>query len=66
VLGDHYLLDDADWQPYLQYNGVGIEDSDKDIQTWINNYAKPHSICRMCPTFEDQPFYTHWDKVQTK
>jgi len=66
VLSDHFLINDTDWKPYLDYNGVGIEDSDSDIQAWIDNYKKPNSICRMCPTFEDQPFYTHWDKVKTK
>ena len=66
VLKDHFLIDDLDWKPYIDYRGIGINDSNEQIQSWIDNYAKPHSICRMCPTASDQPFYSHWDRVQSK
>lgn len=66
VLKDHFLIDDPDWKPYLDYQGIGLEDSNEQVHAWINNYAKPHNICRMCPTFDDQPFYSHWDRVKSK
>lgn len=66
VLADHMLLTDQDWQPYLSYTGIGLEDSDDSLLDWINNYGKPANICSMCPTREDNPFYSHWDKVKVK
>ena len=66
VLEDHFLSNDPDWQPYLNYNGIGIEDSDTQIREWIDNYAKPHNICAMCPTSTDPAVYSHWDKVKLK
>ena len=66
VLEDHFLKNDADWLPYLNYKGIGLEDTDIQIKEWIDNYAQPHNICSMCPTSHNNAFFSHWDKVKLK
>ena len=67
VLGDHKQLDDADWHPYLDEKiGLDVNCSDIDLERWVNNYAKPHSVCRMCPTEKDHPYRPHWPMVINK
>lgn len=66
VLADHGLLNDDDWQPYLNYQGIGANDSNEMIEEWMNNYAKPHKICSMCPTLADDPMKNHFDSVKRK
>lgn len=66
VLLDHFIVNDPDWNPYLKYKGVHYTDSISDIQSWIDNFGKPHAICRMCPTDKDQPYYDHLKNVDSK
>ena len=66
MLEDHFLINDTDWQPYLNYKGIGLEDTDIQIKEWIDNYGKPHNICSMCPTSHNNAFFSHWDKVKLK
>lgn len=66
VLADHNRLDDPDWKPYLDYDGIGADDSDSAIAQWVNNYARPHKICTMCPTAADNPQRDHFGTVIKK
>lgn len=45
TLSLHDLLDDLDWQKYLQYSGYSVDD---DLVELVNNFNKPHAICSMC------------------
>lgn len=52
------LSDDKDWQPYLEYTGVGLDESDEKLFELVSNIYKPHKICGMCPArpkLYDQP-----------
>jgi len=40
------LMDDPDWQPYLQYSGYDILG---DISPLVENIGCFHAICAMCP-----------------
>jgi hypothetical protein len=37
------------WKPYID-QGVGIDSSDQQIKSFVNNFAKPNAICAQCPT----------------
>lgn len=41
----HGLLDDPNWQTYLEYQGYGLDDNLNELQ---DNFDKPHAICSMC------------------
>lgn len=41
----HDRLLDPDWQYYLKYQGIGVED---DLTSFVENFDKPHNICSMC------------------
>lgn len=43
------LTDDEDWEPYLKYKGLGLDFNESDLEEFIDNINKPHSICNMCP-----------------
>jgi len=54
------------WQPYL-VDGLTIDSSDQDIENFVNNFGKPHSICRQCPSQQDQySFVDHRVTVRFK
>ena len=42
-------LNDADWAPYLEYKGLGLDCTEDELDNFINNIQQPHSICAMCP-----------------
>lgn len=65
VLKDHNQLEDIDWQEYLD-TGLALDCSDKELQAYANNYNKPHSICRMCPTSKDNAWHNHLNSVTSK
>lgn len=44
--------DKPEWKPYLD-QGLGIDVSDDKLEKWINNFGKPHAVCRQCPTIND-------------
>lgn len=65
VLTDHQLQDDPDWAPYISYQGIGIDCTDKELEAYCNNYNKPAEICTMCPSTKDNPWKPHivvWKK----
>jgi organic radical activating enzyme len=37
-----------EWQPYV-HSGIGVNDSDHDIDQFINNFGKHSNICAQCP-----------------
>jgi len=65
VLRDHGQLKDPDWQEFLN-TGLPLDCSDEELQDYVNNYRKPHTICKMCPTSADQPWYEHPSNVTSK
>ena len=40
------------WQPYL-VSGLTPDCSDLELEQYIQNFGKPHSLCRQCPTAQD-------------
>lgn len=40
------------WQPYLDA-GLSPDCTDQEIASFINNFGKPHRLCRQCPTEKD-------------
>lgn len=56
----------SQWEPYL-VSGLGVDSSDQEIEQFVNNFGKPHSICRQCPTLEDlDSFVDHRATVRFK
>lgn len=49
-LGKLGLLDDEDWQPYLNYKGIDPTDDVQEIQRFVRSFGKPERICGMCPS----------------
>jgi hypothetical protein len=50
VLGDWKRNKEVTWQPYLDYQGIGMDSSASDIQKFIKQFGQPETICTMCPT----------------
>jgi len=46
-------LDDPLWQPFL-IPGLDPDCADEELQEFLDNFGKPHKICRQCPTQDDQ------------
>jgi organic radical activating enzyme len=61
-----FKITDPAWAPYLgQY--ITPDSSDVEIQTFLNNYGRPHAVCRMCPTAKDtESVVLHYNRVLTK
>ena len=67
VLSDWNQPITSDWDPYASYQGIGLDSSDAEIKTFVNNFGKPHGICRMCPSKKDtQSVIDHRSNVITK
>jgi len=62
VLQDHNQIESPDWQPFLN-TGINFDCSDTELEQFVNNYSKPHSICKMCPTEKNSPYRPHWPLV---
>lgn len=45
------------WSPYIQ-TGVAVDDND-GLTAFLNNFGKPNSICKMCPTRGDAASVIH-------
>jgi len=43
------LKDDLDWQPYLEYDGLGLDATETELENFAENVYEPHAICAMCP-----------------
>lgn len=48
-LGKAQQLDDVDWKPYVDYQGLNIDVQESELEEFVKNIFKPHSICAMCP-----------------
>lgn len=42
----------AQWQPYL-VPGLEPDCSDQDLAQFVQNFGRPHSVCRQCPSSND-------------
>lgn len=40
------------WEPYID-SGLGPDCSDHELTQFINNFGKPHGMCRQCPSAAD-------------
>lgn len=40
------------WEPYV-YQGIAPDCNDQELQEFLDNFGKPHAMCRMCPTATD-------------
>ncbi|HEX3683225.1 MAG TPA: radical SAM protein [Bryobacteraceae bacterium] len=53
ILRDHLtrlgLLESKEWQPYLQYRGIGPDDDESAIRRFVQLFGAPEMICTMCP-----------------
>lgn len=65
VLEDHNHLTSTDWQAFLN-TGIDADCSDDELRAFTENYSKPNTICRMCPTEKDSPYRPHWPLVVNK
>jgi hypothetical protein len=63
---DRFGNRDTAWNPY-KGKYITPASPDKDIQTFLNNYGKPHQVCTMCPTAQDsESVVLHYNNVITK
>jgi hypothetical protein len=54
------------WQSYL-HEGISPDCTDTDLDIFLNNFGKPHSMCQMCPTANNaQSKIIHLENVSTK
>lgn len=42
----------AQWQPYI-IPGLDSTCSDSELEQFVNNFGKPHTLCRQCPSSKD-------------
>lgn len=42
-------LNDTDWMPYLDYQGLNCDCNDNELEKFVHNIFQPHKICGMCP-----------------
>jgi hypothetical protein len=43
------LTEIPEWQEYLQYEGLGMDCSQQELESFVRNVGMPHPMCRMCP-----------------
>jgi hypothetical protein len=54
------------WKNYIT-NGLSSDCSDHELEQFINNFGKPHSICRQCPSENDlESIIDHRKNVEYK
>jgi uncharacterized Fe-S cluster-containing radical SAM superfamily protein len=52
----HYVAEKFDlrenplWAKYLEYQGIGLDCTDDELQLWLRGRDGPEWICEMCPT----------------
>lgn len=66
VLTDWERTEVPEWQPYLKYDGLGVDCSDEELQAWVDNYGKAAWHCSMCPVQDDYPYIEHFKTVELK
>jgi organic radical activating enzyme len=47
------MLDDKDWESYLEYKGLNVDCSEYELQGFVANVFEPHPICAMCPAYPE-------------
>jgi hypothetical protein len=40
------------WKPYID-SGLSTDCNETDLQAFINNFGKPHTMCTQCPSVKD-------------
>jgi len=45
--------DMGQWKEFVSYQGIAHDDDTANIQKFVDNFGKPESICKMCPTAND-------------
>lgn len=53
------------WEPYLDA-GIKPDCSDHELQKFLNNFGKPHAICRQCPSKYDHQSLLDHRRLVTK
>tara|TARA_Y100000748_G_scaffold238087_1_gene202125 strand:- start:240 stop:1094 length:855 start_codon:yes stop_codon:yes gene_type:complete len=54
------------WAPYVN-SGLDVTCSEYELQKFLNNFGKPHAICRQCPSkFDDESLIDHRNFVTKK
>ena len=49
ILEKHNNPNQKLWEPYLD-KGLGVDCTDFELKKFLNNFGKPHAICRQCPS----------------
>jgi organic radical activating enzyme len=63
---NRFGITDPAWDPYRNYS-ISPTSSFKEIDAFLQNYGKPHSVCAMCPTAkDDKSIILHYNNVITK
>jgi uncharacterized Fe-S cluster-containing radical SAM superfamily protein len=63
---DRFGNTDPAWDPY-KGKYITPTSPDADIAAFLNNYGRPHQVCRMCPTAQDdESVILHYNNVLTK
>jgi organic radical activating enzyme len=42
------------WKPFI-LPGISLDCTEKELETFLENFNRPNKICRMCPTTQDTP-----------
>jgi hypothetical protein len=54
------------WQPYIN-QGLSLDATNAELHKFANNFGKPHSVCRQCPTKQNlDAVIDHSDTVTFK
>lgn len=54
------------WDQFI-YKGISPTDSESEINQFLENFGKPHQMCKMCPTKKDlSSTIIHLDNVSTQ
>jgi hypothetical protein len=63
---DRFSNTDPAWEPY-KGKYITPTSPDADIAAFLNNYGRPHQVCTMCPTAQDdESVILHYNNVITK
>lgn len=54
------------WEPYIQA-GLSPDCDQQELEEFLDNFSKPHTMCRQCPTVSDQQsILIHYDTVSPR
>jgi hypothetical protein len=55
-----------EWRPYI-HKGISPDCSEIELTQFLDNFNKPHEMCRMCPTKKDtESLIVHLENVSVK